>query len=706
MFRLLLISILLFSALTVSAQNVEKMLEEAQKVFYTEDFVEAGKKFQEVLAVSPKENMAIYHGLICKFLTDGRGEPMDELIDLGYGKRDKFYHYWLGRIYFGNYEAQLAMKHFKMFLETKASKSSEIIEETKKFYKDAEFLLQYLTNPDDYEIRLVPGINSDADDLSPVFFKGNDELLFFSSRPNKDGNGAYRVFHSKYGVDEWDKATELSALGDFEFENANLEVVNEDGKLFVFDRRKGGRLFFSEQKNNAWTAPTEFDDALSSAHIQSHFFINPKENRVIFASNDGKKNKDFELMESTKNPATGKWSDPLPLNGDVNSTYNELSPYLSLDEKTLYFSSDRPGFMGGFDIFSSTYDEASKSWSAPTNVGFPINSPDNEINFKMNESGEEGYFSSDRIHGMGGFDIYYFWEIEKVNITGSILAAKNNEPLPNHQIKFHPSSYYDESFTSTSNEDGRFGNEIIADEIFVVEIFDEDDKMVYTNSLQVKAIGGLSTTLVKSFIVGGDNGDEMLFLTNIEDEEDEEQTQDYLIASKEKAVTPEAAEVAAETMADSLPVVEESTESDKSSVATTTPAVSKQTAAVATSKRYEEVIRKLIRPNVYYTTTRTYYSSEYQKLLDEALKLMREDETIVVEVAGHTDNFGSKQVNMVISEKRAEAVKEYLVGRGISPKRIIAKGYGDTKPMASNDQEAEGRELNRRVEFLVVAEGK
>lgn len=81
---------------------------------------------------------------------------------------------------------------------------------------------------------------------------------------------------------------------------------------------------------------------------------------------------------------------------------------------------------------------------------------------------------------------------------------------------------------------------------------------------------------------------------------------------------------------------------------------------------------------------------------------MAENPRLKVEIAGHTDNIGTAAYNMQLSQRRAEAVKDYLVKKGIDPRRITAKGYGKTRPLASNDDEKEGRELNRRVEFRVI----
>ena len=86
--------------------------------------------------------------------------------------------------------------------------------------------------------------------------------------------------------------------------------------------------------------------------------------------------------------------------------------------------------------------------------------------------------------------------------------------------------------------------------------------------------------------------------------------------------------------------------------------------------------------------------------LDEQVAFMKENKELIVEIQGHTDNTGTKAYNQILSEKRANAVRNYMVNKGISKDRLIAKGYGLTMPLASNDTKA-GRAKNRRVQFSV-----
>src|SRR5690606_22683894 len=108
--------------------------------------------------------------------------------------------------------------------------------------------------------------------------------------------------------------------------------------------------------------------------------------------------------------------------------------------------------------------------------------------------------------------------------------------------------------------------------------------------------------------------------------------------------------------------------------------------------------------NIYFDFDKWSFKNESYNELNKLERMMQQNPNIQVEISGHTDNIGAKAYNMFLSRKRAEAVKDFLTGKGIDARRIKATGYGEDRPLASNDDEREGRELNRRVEFLVIGE--
>jgi outer membrane protein OmpA-like peptidoglycan-associated protein len=106
--------------------------------------------------------------------------------------------------------------------------------------------------------------------------------------------------------------------------------------------------------------------------------------------------------------------------------------------------------------------------------------------------------------------------------------------------------------------------------------------------------------------------------------------------------------------------------------------------------------------NIYFDFDLATFKTEAYPELNKLLTMMQQNSALSVEIGGHTDAYGTKEVNMRLSKRRAEAVKDYLVKKGIDARRITAVGYGKSRPLASNDDEEEGRELNRRVEFKVL----
>ena len=97
-------------------------------------------------------------------------------------------------------------------------------------------------------------------------------------------------------------------------------------------------------------------------------------------------------------------------------------------------------------------------------------------------------------------------------------------------------------------------------------------------------------------------------------------------------------------------------------------------------------------------------NENYTSDLDQLVEMMKSKPSMVLEIAGHTDFKGSETYNISLSQKRADAVKNYLVANGIEESRVVAKGYGEKYPLATNDDELEGRELNRRTEFIILSE--
>ncbi|MEO9476171.1 MAG: hypothetical protein ABJG41_11565 [Cyclobacteriaceae bacterium] len=489
--------LLVLFANSTSAQKHARTYQDAEEALHAEDYKTALLEYLEVAAIDPNFESTEYKLELCSLMQDS-DYPLDNYLQLETDySTDEYYYYWLGKVYMSRYMFEDASSTLKLFHQKVEYSGNTEDEDALRLIETSAHLMSFFDNPDNYEIhQLESPVNSDGDELSPVFFEDKKELLFASSRGSVYPK-VYKIYYVKKDDNGWGSLTEVKTLGRFDETTANIEVVNEDGKLFLFREDNGGDLYYSQPSGETWTIPVEFDSRISNNHLHSHFFINEHEDRIIFSSDE--RGSGLDLYESYIDPDNGKWTKPEDFSIDINTPFDEDSPYLSPDETKLYFVSDRPGGVGGKDVYLSELDLDEFKWSNPKNLGWPINSPDNEFHFKMNEDQTSGYFVSDRVHSKGENDIYFFWEVEKVNITGRLVDREGN-PMTDVQIRFHPSQYLDEYFHSKTNASGMYSTKIISDEIFNVEIL-QDGKVIYNEKFEVHDAKGQAITHHKDFKV-------------------------------------------------------------------------------------------------------------------------------------------------------------------------------------------------------------
>lgn len=676
MFRLVSFLIVLGIFSNVEAQNLFKLYKKAEDSFYAEDFAAALPLYQEIQELDTAYEDVNYKVEIARLLSDRQYSDIQTFLDYEevMARRDKFYYYWKGRIQLEEYQFEEARQSLDLFINSPARKSEEVLQEARRWSDWSLAAQKFMDNPEYFEIHLLEqGINTNYAELSPVFFADKEELLFLSNRNDRKPD-EFQIYHTVHeGSRSWSEPKPVYGVGTFTRENSNIEVVDEDGRLFQFRKNKGGDLFYSEptEDKDGWSRPQEFDSKISSTHLSSHFFINEHEDRIIFAKAVGKKkDSNLDLFQSYRNHETGEWSKPALFATTINSEFNEDSPYLSPDEQTLYFASDGHETMGGYDIFKSTYDSVAKKWSEPINLGFPINSPDDEMHFKLNPDQMSGYFTSNRLNTFGDYDIFFFWEIHTVKMTGRVIDGPTGELLKGARLYLRPVEYTDMYFYSAVDNDGKYEVEITSDDVFNVEVKMPDGSIVELEDFEIHATGGATTTYLKDFYVG------------------------------------EAISQAPTTSNVNVPSLG-SNPSTPTSSTSATPPVNRPPVTPTQGTRIQDLGRmqassdRAIVRNIYFDFGNTKVTDESLPTLNAIKNLMTGSPRLRIEIAGHTDNIGDDDVNQWVSQQRANTVKKWLVENGISEERMKAVGYGETRPMATNDDEFEGRELNRRIEIIV-----
>ena len=381
-----------------------------------------------------------------------------------------------------------------------------------------------------------------------------------------------------------------------------------------------------------------------------------------------------DLWYTTQN--NGSWDQIKNAGTAINGKETwESQPSLSSDGKTLYFASNRAGGLGGIDIWK-TQKDAKGNWKIPENLGPRINSEGNEKSPFFHSDGQTLYFSSTGHLGYGGYDIY----MSKLHSDTGWGAPKN--------IGYPINSEKDDLgfFVST---DGKYG---------------------YFASDKLKGNGGwdiYSFDLYKEV-----RPERVLFVSGALKDENNKIVGDAKVEIK-NARTKEVTEVAVDSATGKYVAV---VAFDDDQIITV-----KQPGKAFTSQYFSKSDTSLGKPmkmdlkvesvevgkpykinNIYFKTSSALINPETVTIVGELTEYLNENKSIKIAIHGHTDNAGNVAVNLKLSDARAKTVFDLLVLNGINPNRLTYRGFGSSKPVASNLTD-KGKGLNRRTEFVVTA---
>ncbi len=647
---------LCFAGSHLMAQGVKYSYKVAEGYFFREDPHQALPIYRRIASSKPNYKDVKYKIELCILLAGDTKRPLDAIIAFrdSDGKSDKFYYYWLGKILDYRYRFEEAILAWQQFLEIDVYKSPEIIKETEFFIQNTRNKIEIARGESRFQVvKLSDVINSDKPELTPTYIPKTNQLLFASAKESSD-----ETILSIYGIERlenrWGTLTQHSPLGEFYDNTVNLMLVDEDGKLFMYYNHRGGDLYYSETTDESWTVPVEFDSRITTTHLGSHFYINEHEDRIVFSTDKHFKKNGLDIYESYKSVETGKWSKPAPFTSIINTELDEDSPFLTKDEKTLYFSSTGHNTIGGYDVFRSEFNETTNTWSEPVNIGYPINTADDEIQFKISDEGNEGFFSSNRLKPVHDYDIYMFYEPDWTKVEGKVYDMASNEALKNGEIAFSSTWLGEEKFVAETDSAGNYKIRVDAGRNYVIGI-SEGEEVIHQDEFEVIATE-TPTVHIKNF---------------------------YLNMARSEGATSLAQEISSDDPNRYSSYEKPSTELSN------------------LSSKYRTASKAILN-NIYFDFGTSQLRPESNEVLRELFNVLSTNPQLRVEIAGHTDSVGPKDVNQWLSENRAKSVKKVMVNLGIPDNRMVATGYGESKPFATNDNEEEGRELNRRIEVLVI----
>ena len=284
-------------------------------------------------------------------------------------------------------------------------------------YENAKILAQIINNPVKFNPQIVKGISTQDDEYLPII-SPDQELSFFTRRSDKMSLQDITTTT----IEEFVFSKKIN--GDFEVGQAltypfNLES-NEGGASITIDNKilyytkcirdnKGYNncdIYYVNRENGAWSNVQEFPKNISKIDSwESQPTVSSDGKTIIFSSDRSGGYGKMDLYEISK--VNDTWTSPKNLGSTINSNENEKSPYLHTDGKTLFFASTNFPSLGGFDIFYSRKDSLG-NWQKPINIGYPINTVADEISLFVSTDGNQAYFASNNLNGIGGWDIYSF----------------------------------------------------------------------------------------------------------------------------------------------------------------------------------------------------------------------------------------------------------------------------------------------------------
>jgi outer membrane protein OmpA-like peptidoglycan-associated protein len=663
---------------------------------------------------------------------------------------DVYYH--IARCYHLDEQIDKAKEFYSKFIASSNSKSEQI--------KNAELrLLQCdiakynLANQKKSVVKNIGNVvNGVYPDYSPVISLDGSSLYFTSRRQWADQstddykdpqlNQYPEDIYVSYGElnSNWTSPERLSFC-DGKLNEATVTISPDERRIYTYEDRTGyGDIYYSDFQNNNFSALTLLGHKnLNTKYWETHCTVTPDGQNMYFVSDRPGGFGGRDIYRSVKLP-NGQWSEPINLGPVINTAYDEDSPFIAVDNKTLYFSSNGPSSMGGFDIFVSIRDE-NNVWSNSVNLGYPINSTGDDIYYTTTADGHYGYLSSFRKNGFGEKDIYQiendFLLVNNVAVLKGKILTSDGSKLPESvyaTIKCLNCEDTREYNLSPRLRDGSFVSSLTPCRSYEIAFkYDSLSKTTYKETFETACSNGYEEIYkevildvdkrrivpIKTYTLDGTVADKKsgikinnakIEFINPTTQENYETTSSQLNGQFRSTILKD------KKFGDSLyyhvRVSKEGYMTQTFDFMTTLGADT----AIHLSYLLEkpeigiDLAKTLDLKPIYFDLDKSAIRPDAKIELDKIVKIMNDNPTLVIELGSHTDCRASMKYNLALSDRRAKASAAYIKERITNPNRIYGKGYGESKLV--NDCGCEGEtkstcseeehQANRRTEFRIV----
>lgn len=539
-----------------------------------------------------------------------------------------FYSLGFAEMMSGDYKRALA--HFTIYTDFKTG-SDKNSSSAAKGIADCKFALTAIASPVPFNPKsLGDSVNTSNDEYWPSLTADGQTLMF--TRQMRAGGNYTRnqedFYFSTLRAGNWGKARNAGTPLNTP-QNEGAQSISSDGSYMYFTAcdRAGGKgkcdIYFSGFDGSGWSVPINIGPPVNTSAWESQPSISSNGNLLFFASNRPGGLGGMDLWYSVRT-ANGKWSAPKNPGKVINTAGDEMSPFIHFDGKTLYFSSSGHPGMGGFDLYLSRMREDS-TFSMPVNLGFPINTYNDELGLIIDATGQDAYFSSVRDEKLGK-DIFYF----------TLYESARPDP-----VSYFRGKVFDRE---------------------TMKLLKSDYELVNLKTGQIVSSGptDASGNFLVCLPVGYNYG------LNVNKTGYLFYSDNFMLESVHSATKPYIKRVLLNPI------------------------------------KVGEIMQLA---NIFFGFDSVELKKESVTELAKLSKLLNENPAIIVEVGGYTDSIGTQAYNISLSERRAKTVVKYLIDKGIEPGRLKIRAYGAASPIGTNITD-EGRKLNRRTEVRIIGKNK
>ena len=590
-------------------------------------------------------------------------------------------NFWIGQSLQYGLEFDKALKYYTQYRQKLISKPNYQgkdkveLKEVERKIKECENGIEFVANPKNFSIvNIGREINSEFDDYGPVLNESESELVFTTRRRDdnlnenvaEDNKPWEDIFTTTKSGGKWARAKNIGAIINTKFNDSNL-ALSADGKtLYIYKDDGNGDIYVSERlADGTWGVPDALPGIINSSYREASVSVTENGDILYFASERPGGLGGSDIYVCTKD-SKGEWSKVKNLGSSINTELDEDGPFIDYDGKSLYFSSRGRKGMGGYDIYKSTLINLDRNeWSEPENLGFPINTPDDDVYFVNSKDGKRAYYASIRDDGMGYTDIYMITIPDEVKKE----EPKKEEPVV-EPIKEEPKKEELKKEEPKKEEPKKEEPKKVQLQPFkyLVKVVDAESKFPLDARVKLQ---GLKDNVAVGFSPVGNGTYEFSIK--------EKSTKDYRLSVEKEGYIFQNQSIRIEGASEQV----------------------KTKTLVVELRKLKVGVSSVLR-NIYFDFAKATFLQESYNELNKLETMLKQNTGMQVEISGHTDSVGPAEYNKQLSQRRANAVKNFLTSKGIDARRIKAVGYGEDKPIASNDDNADGREINRRVEFKVL----